>query len=136
MPENFEIAGIALTAEDAALRPSTNVTTTKIELASRSVGKMFLALTDNDPDTPNVMGLIFNGEQVPIRKNERFMGTNSTQPVAEGRYKPYPFDIPMRFLEDITGPTDFTIQFLLGTTVNGDITVTGTSPEFTLTITA
>ena len=131
MTRNFEIVGIGPSTQEATLRPKKDLEMTKMQLVDNSNGKLFLSLTDYDPNTPNIMGMLFNGKQVAIRKNEKFMGTD-TADQTEGRYKAYAFDIPMRFIE---GPATHTIQFILGH-MDGEKFIEETRSEtFTLTIT-
>ena len=133
MTRNFEIVGIGPSTQEATLRPKKDLTMKKIELVGNSNGKLFLSLVDFDPNTPNIMGMLFNGKQVAIRKNENFMGTN-TADQTEGRYKAYAFDVPMRFIEE-PFPKTFIIQFILGH-MNGEEFIEETRSEsFTLTIT-
>ncbi|HOJ96101.1 MAG TPA: hypothetical protein PK024_04585 [Methanospirillum sp.] len=134
MSENFEIIGIGKTAEQAALDPRKSLEMTRMELVGTTNGKLFLALRDYDPDTNNAIRMKFNGYLVKIKDNESTMFTNSEQQ-KPGRYLPYPFDIPMRFLEDIVPPQTFTIQFETGTYESNNFIRTGTSEIFHLTIT-
>ena len=137
---NFIIKGIAPDTENATVNttkpgkgPQSDLTMTKMALVGNSNGKLFLALDDVDPTTPNAIGLLFNGQQVPIRKNEKFMSTN-TADKTEGRTKAYAFDIPMRFVEE-PFPKTFTIQFLLGTIKDEQFIEESKSDIYTLTIT-
>ena len=133
MTRNFEIVGIGPSTQEATLRPKKDLTMKKIELVGNSNGKLFLSLVDFDPNAPNIMGILFNGKQVAIRKNENFMGTD-TADQTEGRYKAYAFDVPMRFIEE-PFPKTFIIQFILGH-MNGEEFIEETRSEsFTLTIT-
>lgn len=132
---NFKIVGIAPSTQEATLRPKPELSMTKMQLVGNTAGKLFLALTDFDPNTPNVIGMLFNGKQVAIYQNELYMGTN-TEDQTEGRYKAYPFDIPMRFLENTTFPETFTIQFVLGTMEKEVFKEESKSPMFSLTITS
>ena len=131
MTRNFEIVGIGPSTQEATLRPKKDLTMKKIELVGNTAGKLFLSLQDFNPNTPNIMGMLFNGKQVAIRKNENFMGTD-TADQTEGRYKAYAFDVPMRFIE---GPATHTIQFILGHMKGEEFIQEATSESFTLTIT-
>ena len=64
MTRNFEIVGIGPSTQEATLRPKKDLTMKKIELVGNSNGKLFLSLVDFDPNTPNIMGMLFNGKQV------------------------------------------------------------------------
>lgn len=128
---NFEIVGIAPNTQEATLRPKKDLQMTKIQLVGNSNGKLFLSLTDYDNATSNTIGMLFNGKQVAIRKNEKFMSTD-TADETEGRTKAYAFDIPMRFIE---GPATHTIQFLLGTIKDEQFIEESKSDIYTLTIT-
>ena len=130
MTRNFEIIGIGPSTQEATLRPKKDLTMKKIELVGNTAGKLFLSLQDFNPDVPNVMGMLFNGKQVAIRKNENFMGTD-TADQTEGRYKAYAFDVPMRFIE---GPATHTIQFILGHMEGEKFIEETRSESFTLTI--
>ena len=134
---NFTIKGIAADTENATVNttkpgkgPQSDLTMTKMALVGNTAGKLFLALDDVDPNTPNAIGMLFNGNQVAIRKNEKFMSTD-TADETEGRTKAYAFDIPMRFIE---GPATHTIQFLLGTMQNEQFIEESKSDIYTLTI--
>ena len=130
MTRNFEIIGIGPSTQEATLRPKKDLTMKKIELVGNTAGKLFLSLQDFNPDVPNIMGMLFNGKQVAIRKNENFMGTD-TADQTEGRYKAYAFDVPMRFIE---GPATHTIQFILGHMEGETFIEEARSETFTLTI--
>ncbi len=137
---NFTIKGIAADTENATVNttkpgkgPQSDLTMTKIQLVGNANGKLFLALDDVDPSVPNAIGMLFNGVQVAIRKNERYMGTD-TADETEGRTKAYAFDIPMRFIEE-PFPKTFTIQFLLGTIKSEQFIEESKSDIYTLTIT-
>ena len=140
MTKNFEIVGIATNLEDGTIEtkpgkgPQKNLSMTKMSLVGNTMGKLVLSIIDYDPDMPNIMGMLFDGKQVAIRKNELYMGTN-TSDQTEGRYKAYYFDIPMRFLEDVAFPKTYTIQFLLGSMAGETFVRESTSETFTLTIT-
>lgn len=141
MSKNFEIVGIAANSEDAAIEtkpgkgPQKDLTMCKLDLVSKSNGKLFLALRDFDPTKNNAMKMYFNGEQVKIRKNENVMFTDSAQQ-KENRYLPYPFDVPMRYLDNVTFPQTYTIKFEIGTyTGSNEFVKEGESDTFTLTIT-
>ena len=133
MTANFEIVGIGPSTQEATLRPKKDLEMTKIQLVGNSNGKLFISLIDHNPDIPNVIGMLFNGKQVPIRKNETYMGTD-TADQAEGRFKAYAFDIPMRFIEP-PFPATYTIQFLLGHMNNESFVEESRSETFILTIT-
>jgi len=135
---NFIIKGIAPDTENATVNttkpgkgPQKTLTMTKIQLVGNANGKLFLALDDVDPTTPNAIGMIFDGQQVHIRKNKPFMSTD-TADETEGRTKAYAFDIPMRFIE---GPATHTIQFLLGTMQNEQFIEESKSEIYNLIIT-
>ncbi len=132
MNANFTIAGIAPSVQEATLRPKPTVAMSKIQLSTSTAGKLFFALTDFDPNTPNVIGMLFNGKPVKIRKNEKYMGTN-TADQTEGRFKAYAFDVPMRFLNP-PFPADYTIQFVLGHMEGETFIEEAKSTTFTLTI--
>src|SRR5574343_1484170 len=133
MTRNFEIVGIGPSTQEATLRPKKDLTMKKIELVGNSNGKLFLSLQDFNPDVPNIIGMLFNGKQVAIRKNENFMGTD-TADQTEGRYKAYAFDVPMRFIEP-PFPATFIIQFILGHMEGEKFIEETRSESFTLTIT-
>ena len=135
---NFTIKGIAADTENATVNttkpgkgPQKDLTMTKMALVGNANGKLFLALDDVDPNTPNAIGLLFNGQQVAVKQNEKYMSTN-TEDQTGGRYKAYAFDIPMRFIE---GPATHTIQFLLGTIKDEQFIEESKSDIYTLTIT-
>ena len=130
---NFEIVGIAPNTQEATLRPKKDLQMTKIQLVGNSNGKLFLSLTDYDNATSNTIGMLFNGKQVAIRKNENFMGTD-TADQTEGRFKAYAFDVPMRFIEE-PFPKTFIIQFILGHMEGEKFIEETRSESFTLTIT-
>ena len=130
---NFEIVGIAPNTQEATLRPKKDLQMTKIQLVGNSNGKLFLSLTDYDNATSNTIGMLFNGKQVAVRQNEKYMSTN-TEDQTGGRYKAYAFDIPMRFVEE-PFPKTFTIQFLLGTIKAEQFIEESKSDIYTLTIT-
>lgn len=138
---NFEVVGIAKDTENATITsnkpgrgPQKDIVMTKIQLVGNANGKLFMALRDFDPATPNVIGMYFEGQQVAIRKNEKYMGTN-TADQTEGRYKAYAFDIPMRFLEDVTFPKQYVFYFVLGHMEDKTFVQETRSESFTLTIT-
>lgn len=106
---NFTIEGIGLTAAETQVRPVDEVKTTTMELVGTTNGKMHLKLSDVDPDTPNVIGMLFNGKQIDIRKNETYMSTNTDNGTGV-----YAFDIPMRFIHEVPKPATYSIQFLIG----------------------
>lgn len=136
---NFEIVGIATNLEDGTIKtkpgkgPQTDLVMTKMALVGNTNGKLVLSIVDYDPETPNVMRMMFNGQNVAIRKNEPFMGTN-TADQTEGRFKAYYFDIPMRFIEP-PFPATYTIQFALGHMSGEAFIEESKSNTFTLTIT-
>jgi len=111
---NFEIKGIGETTEKARFKPAETVTRTTAELAGFSTGGLFVAIRDLDPSTPNAFGLLFNGQPVKVNDNEFYMQTNSVKQPESG-YKTYKFDVPMRFLDGVPKPAEYTIQFLMGT---------------------
>lgn len=137
---NFEVVGIAKDTENATVvtdkpgnGPQKDLVMTKMQLIGNANGKLFMAVRDFDPNTPNVMGMMFEGQQVAIRKNEKFMGTNTVD--AEGdRTKAYAFDIPMRFLEDVPFPKTYTFHFILGHMEGKKFIEETRSESFTLTI--
>jgi len=137
---NFTIKGIAPDTENATVNttkpgkgPQKDLTMTKMALVGNTAGKLFLALDDVDPATPNAIGMLFNGQQVAIRKNEKFMSTD-TADETEGRTKAYAFDVPMRFIEE-PFPKTFIIQFILGHMEGEKFIEETRSESFTLTIT-
>lgn len=126
---NFKIVGINLTAADTQVDPVETVETTTMELVGNTNGKMHLKLIDEDPETPNVIGLLFNGEWVDIRNNEKYMGTNTND--GNGVYA---FDIPMRFIHEAPKPATYKIEFLAGIMENEKFTIEDTFGPFFLVV--
>lgn len=130
---NFNVIGIGTSTEEARLKPKDSVSISTIQLSTQTVGKLFVAIKDDDPSTPNAFGLIFNGKQVPVRKNEKAMQTNS-EDAPETGYKAYAFDVPMAVIQDAKKPAKFIIQFITGTIQNKEFVQDGRSKEFTLEV--
>ena len=131
---NFTIQGIGLSTEEARLKPKTALSTTAPELAGKTAGKIFVAIKDFDPNTPNAFSMIFNGKQTKIKDNETFIQTNTATQPATG-FKTYAVDIPMRFIDNAKKPITFTIQFELGHIADKKFIPEATSATYTLTIT-
>ena len=127
---NFKFAGISTTDVDA---PVEKITTTTTELVGNSNGKLFVAITDLDPNVPNVIGLIFNGDIVKVRKNETYMGTDTADVGTKG-YKLYAFDVPMRYIHEVPKPATYTIQFVGGVMTNERFTEEIKSPVYILEV--
>lgn len=130
---NFNVIGIGASTEEACLKPKDKVTISTIQLSTQTIGKLFVAIKDDDPNTPNAFGLIFNGKQVPVRKNEKAMQTNSEDAPEKG-YKTYAFDVPMNVISETPKPAKFTIQFITGTIQNREFVQDGRSKEFILEV--
>lgn len=130
---NFNVVGIGASTEEARLKPKDKVTISTIQLSTQTVGKLFVAIKDDDPNTPNAFGLLFNGKQVPVRKNEKAMQTNSEDTPERG-YKTYAFDVPMGVISETPKPAQFTIQFITGTMKNKEFIQDGRSAEFILEV--
>ena len=132
---NFTVMGIASTVQNARLNPKGTVSITAPELAGQSNGRLFVAIKDLDPTVPNALSLLFNDKPVCIKSNETYIQTNTEDQPLTG-FKVYPFDIPMRFIENQPRPTTYSIQFILGSITNETFTETGRSDIYTLTITS
>jgi len=127
---NMIVRGIGLSQQEAQLRPLPEVETTTMELVGTTNGKLFVKIDDVDPNEPNAIGLIFNGEQVDIRENETYMGTDTTD--GSGAYA---FDVPMRFVEGAPKPVKFTMAFILGTIEDEEMIIDEITEDYILTIT-
>jgi len=127
---NVKFLGIGLTQGETQLRPKTAVETTTMELATVTAGKMFVKIEDEDPNKPNLIGMVFNGEEVDARKNEKRFGTNTDDGTGI-----YAFDVPMRFVEVAEKPVTFTIEFMAGRIEDGQFIIEEVSEVYNLTVT-
>jgi hypothetical protein len=132
---NFEVLGIALKNRDVVEKgPKPELTTTTAELAGQTNGKLFVAIKDNDPKIPNALKLIVDDKEVAVRKNEKWMQTNSEQPNESGIIS-LAFDFPMRFIDGVVKPARYSIIFVKGTISGEKFLEDGESDEYFLNIT-
>jgi hypothetical protein len=131
---NFEVLGIGLKNSDTRFKPQKSIKTTTAELAGQTNGKLFVAIRDTDSNLPNALQLIVNGYPVEIRQNERWMQTNSEQPIESGETV-LAFDFPMRLVDGVKKPATYAIQFIKGVIRGQTFIESGESAEYTLVIT-
>jgi hypothetical protein len=132
---NFKVIGIGVNTESTRFDPKGVISTTTAELAGQTAGKLFVAITDDDPNKPNAFGLIFDGQQVEVMQNEKYMQTNTVSKPKKG-YKTYAFEVPMRVISAAQKPSAHSIQFMLGTMVEEKFIPDGESAIFKLVVTS
>ena len=88
--------GIALTEQEAALRPKSSISTDIQSISSLSAGKLFVGIEGGE-DEKFALKMEFDGNSVKIKSHETAMGS-TLENVTSGRYKPYAIDLPMRFV--------------------------------------
>lgn len=91
-----KIAGIGLTEEDAELRYSATIKTSKMELAALSAGKLFCGLEIIKQGSV-ALGLFINGEEYKWDGYKKHGGKNLIKPV--GEIEAESFELPMRIIE-------------------------------------
>lgn len=132
---NFDVLGIALKNRDIVEKgPKGELTTTTVELAGNTNGKLFVAIKDNDPAIPNALKLIVDDKEVAIRNNEMWMQTNTEQPDENG-VSTLAFDFPMRFIDGVVKPARYSIIFVKGVIEGEKFLEDGESDEYFLNIT-
>ena len=124
--------GIALTEQEAALRPKSSISTDIQSISSLSAGKLFVGIEGGE-DEKFALKMEFDGNSVKIKSHETAMGS-TLENVTSGRYKPYAIDLPMRFVTVQETPHE--IFFITGTYDSSGFRETSRQGPFYLLITS
>lgn len=126
------VAGIALSNQEAALRPGHHLKSDIQTISATTAGKIFVSLniTDEAPDKQIALMMIFDGQNVEISQNETGMVGSAKE--GDAPFKSYPVDLPMRLLTVQELP--HTIQFRVGEFRDGVFIEQSRSPIFELYI--
>ena len=126
------VAGIALSNQEAALRPGHHLKSDIQTISATTAGKIFVSLniTDEAPDKQIALMMIFDGQNVEISQNEKGMVGSAKE--GDAPFKSYPVDLPMRLLTVQELP--HTIQFRVGEFRDGVFIEQSRSPIFELVI--
>ena len=124
----IRIVGIAITEQEAALRPQPGITTDIQSLVSLTAGKIHVGIEVLQNRAPFALQLVFDGKQVEIKNNKKGMGSNTEK--TEGRYESYSVDLPMRLVT----VGEHTIEFIIGWYENKEFLAVTRSDVFTLSI--
>jgi len=126
------VAGIALSNQEAALRPRHYLKSDIQTISATTAGKIFVSLniTDEAPDKQIALKMIFDGKDVEISQNEKGMAGSAKE--GDAPFKSYPVDLPMRLVTVQELP--HTIQFRIGEYQNEQFIEQSRSPIFELVI--
>ena len=124
----IRIVGIAITEQEAALRPQPGITTDIQSLVSLTAGKIHVGIEVLENRSPFALQMVFDNKPVEIKDNKKGMGSNTKK--TTGRYESYSVDLPMRLVT----VGEHTIEFIIGFYENSAFLAVTRSDVFRLSI--